>query len=74
VAEEAVHVVLAVFFLHDHERGILGESFCHHVGALHVTADQLMSPPLVAEFVRSHEIGEVDVIFLDHVLDKADSF
>ena len=29
----------------------------------YVAADQLMSPPLVTELVRRHEIREIDVVF-----------
>ncbi len=43
-----VDVVGAVLFLHHFERGIFGERFGHHVGAAHLRADELVSPPLMA--------------------------
>ncbi len=48
VLEELAHVVCAVFLLHDHECGVLGECLGHHVGAFDASADELMRPPLVA--------------------------
>ena len=37
-------------------------------------ADQLMRPPLVAEFMRGDEVGEVDVGGLLDAADEADAF
>ena len=57
VAEHAAHVVLAVLVLHHHVRRVLRERLGHHVGALHLAADELVAPPLVPELVRGDEIG-----------------
>ena len=74
VAEVAMHQVAAVLVRHDLQRGILGEAFRHHVGTFDVGADQLMGPPLVAEFVGGDEVGEVDVGRLLDAFDEADAF
>ena len=44
VLQEAVHVVAAVFLLHDHERGVFGQRLGHHVGAFHAAADRAGAP------------------------------
>ena len=64
MAQHLAHVVLAVFLLHHHVGGILRQRFRHHVRALHLAADQLVAPPLMAELVRGDEVSQVDIVFV----------
>ena len=68
--EKLVHLVVAVFFLHDAECGVLGQRLGHHVGAFHPAADELMCPPLVRQLVSGDEIGVVDVLWTDDARDE----
>ena len=74
VAQVAMHEVAAVLVRHHLQRGVLGEAFRHHVGTFDVGADELVGPPLVAEFVSGDEVGEVDVGRLQDAADEADAF
>ena len=74
VLQKAVHVVAAVLLLHDHERGVLGERLRHHVGAFDAAADELVRPPLMAQFMRGDEVSEVDIGGLLDAADEADAF
>ncbi len=71
--KDFVHVILAVLLLHDQVGGVLGQGFRHHVRALNAAADQLMTPPLMAEFMRGHEIGKVDVLLSMRPMKPIDS-
>ena len=73
VAEEAMHQIAAVLVRHHLQGRVLGQAFRHHVGTFGVGANQLVGPPLVAEFVGGHKIGEVDVGWLDDAADEADA-
>ena len=64
VAQKLLHRVGAVGFFHDHERGVLGESFDDCGLAFGVGAYYLMSPPLMANLMRGDEEGQVDRVFL----------
>ena len=61
VLQKAVHVVAAVFALHHHQRGVFGECLGQHVGAFHAGADELVCPPLMSQFMRRHEVSEIDI-------------
>ena len=67
-----MHEVAAVLVRHDLERGVFGQAFRHHVGTFDVGADQLVGPPLVAEFMGGDEVSEVDIGRLFDALDEAD--
>src|ERR1039458_5005443 len=64
VAQKLLHRVGAVGFFHDHERGVLGESFDDCGLAFGVGAYDLMSPLLMANLMRGDEEGQVDRVFL----------
>src|SRR6202020_3060331 len=74
VPQVAVHEVATLLLRHHLKSGILGQAFRNHVGTLHVGADELMGPPLMAEFMRSNEVGEVDVGGFLNSADEADRF
>ena len=57
MAQDFMHIILAIFLLHHHVGGILRQGFRHHVGALHLRADQLVGPPLMPKLMRGDEIG-----------------
>ena len=74
VAQDLVHIVLAVLVLHHHVGGVLGQRFRHHVRALLLTADQLMTPPLMSQLVRRNEIRQVDIVLVQHATDETNPF
>ena len=73
ILQKPAHVLRTVLLLHHHQRGILGQRFRHHVGAFHPPANQLMRPPLMPQLMSGNEVGEVDVGWLFHPADEADS-
>src|ERR1700721_2814893 len=74
VAEVAMHQVTTVLVRHHLQGGILGETFRHHVGTFDIGADELVCPPLMAQFVSSDEVGEVDVGGLQYAPNEANAF
>ena len=72
--QRTMHVIAAVLLLHHHQRGILGQRLGHHVRAFHASADQLVRPPLMPQFVRGDEVSEIDIGGLLHTADEADAF
>ena len=68
--EEEAHVFVAVSVVHDAKGGVLGERLGHHVRALDLAADELVTPPLMTELVGGDEVGVVDVLL--GILDAAD--
>ncbi len=60
--------------LHGHQGGILGEGFAEHGAALHIGADHLVRPPLVAQFVGGDIGDHVDLGVIAGVDDEADAF
>ena len=66
--------VLAVLFFHHLQRRIFRERLAHHVRALRLASNQLVSPPLVRQFMCRHEVEQVDVIRFLQPFDEPDAF